>query len=280
MVRNPVCRTKVHRISLKKQDVDMFVFISKNPAPIIPYLDELKGMGYEMSFQVTINPYGKELEPNVPPNDFVVRLVCEMSDVLGKDRIMWRYDPVVFNERFDLEFHRENFERLASGLQGKVSRCMFSFLDAYDKHAPLFQSGRLREVTDPERKMFVETVAPLAKDHGILLSQCCAGNGCSEYGLVRRGCMDAESLKSWGVPYDAEPSGIRKGCGCVKSLDIGTYDTCMHDCLYCYANRADGTGRGKRIYDPEAEMLTGRVLPEDAVEESGGRKSARLSDFL
>lgn len=280
MVRNPVYHKKVQRIPLNPSDVDMLVFVTKNPAPMVPHLEELSRRGFQMSFQVTVNPYGPELEPGVPSNDDVVRAVSEVADRIGKDRVFWRYDPVVFSERFDLDYHRGNFERLASSLCGSVSRCIFSFLEVYDKHAPLFESGRLREVSEQERTDFARVAGAIANTYGIPISHCCARRDYSEFGVMRRGCMDAESYREWGVPYEPGMSGLRDGCTCVKSMDVGAYDTCMHNCVYCYANRADEGRRRSRTYDPESEILFGRVEPGDEVSETRHRSSARLTDFI
>ena len=280
LVRNPVYGKKVHRVPLTPSDVDMFVFISKDPRPAIPHLEELKDMGYEMSFQVTVNPYGKDTEPNVPDDSIVCDAVREISRILGKDRVIWRYDPVIFGGRYDLDFHRENYERIASELEGYVERCIFTFLDVYDKHASLFATGRLREVTDAERMDFITNIVPIAGRHGTELSTCCMGTDYSKYGPTRRPCIDSRSMRIWGIPYEQQTTPVREGCGCVRTVDIGAYDTCRHDCVYCYANRVDDTKRSSRRYDPGSELLFGSLGPDDEVVDIKGRKSARLSDFL
>lgn len=280
LVRNPVCRTVVHRVPLTPRDVDMFVFISKDPRPALPHLRELKDMGYEMSFQVTVNPYGRDLEPNVPDCGAVARAVRDISGILGRERVLWRYDPVVFSDMYDIGYHRESFERIAAMLDGYTDRCISTFLDVYDKHAPLFGSGRLREVTEEERSAFLRMAVPAAEEHGMEMSTCCTETDYSAYGAVSRPCVDPKDLRAWGIPYEPQTNPVRTGCRCVRSVDIGAYDTCRHDCLYCYANRADGGRRSGRTYDPDSEMLMGSVGPEDVITDVRGRTSARLSDFL
>ncbi len=280
MVRNPVCRNVVHRVPLGPSDVDMFAFISKDPRPAAPHLQELIDMGYAITFQITVTPYGRDLEPNVPPYDVVAETVKEISSVIGKDRTIWRYDPVIVSDRYGLDFHADAFGRIASLLEGSVDRCVFTFLDVYDKHLPLFGTGRLREVIEEERIGFIRTVLPIAEEHGIELSTCCTENDYSGYGVIRRPCLDPRSFRGWSIPYELQTAPVREGCGCVRSIDIGEYDTCRHDCLYCYANRAADSVRASRTYDPESEMICGSVGPDDTVTEIRTRKSARLTDFL
>lgn len=280
LVRNPVFPKKVHRVPLGVGDVDMLFFISKDPRPAIPHLQELRDMGYEMSFQVTVNPYGRDTEPNVPDDGTVCKAVREISEILGRDRVAWRYDPVLFNDRYDLDFHRESFGRIASELEGHVERCIFTFLDVYDKHAPLFAAGRLREVTDAERMDFIRTVVPIAEGYGMEMSTCCTETDYSKYGPNKRPCIDSRSMRAWGIPYEPQTTPVRKGCGCVRTVDIGAYDTCRHDCVYCYANRAGSAARSARAYDPRSEMLYGTLGPDDEIADIRGRKDARLSDFL
>ena len=280
MVRNPVCHSVVYRVPLGPSDVDMFAFISKDPRPAIPHLQGLMSKGYGITFQVTVNPYGKDLEPNVPDDSVVVQAVREISDIIGRDRVMWRYDPVIISGEYDMDFHRRNFSRIASELSGYTERCIFTFLDVYDKHLPLFASGWLRESTQDERIEFVRMAAPIAKDNGIELSTCCTEDDYSSLGAVHRPCLDPKTFRSWGIPYELQSAPVREGCRCVKSIDIGAYDSCRHDCLYCYANRTSGGDRSSRRYDPGSEMLMGRVGPDDTVTEIVHRRSARLTDFL
>lgn len=278
--RNPMCQKRVHRIPLTTSDVDLLCFITKNPSPCIPHLRKVMDMGYEMSFQITVNPYGRALEPNVPPLDDVIESFRDVSRMIGSDRTVWRYDPVVFGKGFDIRFHIEMFEYIASRLQGYTERCVFSFLGCYEKHEGLVMSGRLREVSGEERLSFLESIPRLASRHGIEMSNCCPDSDLSGYGVATRGCVDAQALKEWGIPYDAGRYAVRDNCRCVKMVDIGAYDTCSHDCIYCYANRMDHVRRSSRRYDPKSELLYGVVEPDDEIVGMRRRKDARLSDFF
>lgn len=278
--RNPICQKRIHRIPLALSDVDLLLFMTKNPAPCIPHLREISDMGYEMAFHITVNPYGRALEPNVPPLDEVIDSFRRVSEIVGSDRTVWRYDPVVFGSGFDVDYHIRMFERIASGLEGFTERCVFSFLGCYEKHEGLVMGGRLREVTGEEKALFLESIPELASRHGIELSNCCGDADYTGYGVTSRGCVDAESLKSWGIPYDSRRYSVRDHCRCVKMVDVGAYDTCLHDCIYCYANRMDGKRRSSRRYYPSSELLYGTVEPDDEVVGMRRRKDARLSDFF
>jgi hypothetical protein len=278
LVRNPVAKNVVYRIGLTPRDVDCIVFITKNPAPMLPFMDEIMGMGLKCLFQVTVTPYGKDIEPNVPDKKNVVESVRRLAEQVGRDRVLWRYDPVLFGDDLGLAYHRERFTALCEELEGSVVRCAFSYLDLYPKLGPLVSSGRLRQATRGEKVGFASMAGPVAAAHGIRLTSCCTPEDLSGYGVERAGCLDANTLGGLGIPYEPELSTIRHDCLCVRSVDIGAYDTCRHDCIYCYANSVS-TGRANRIYDDRAEMLCGTLAPHDRLVTLRGRSNARIDDY-
>lgn len=98
------------------------------------------------------------------------------------------------------------------------------------------------------------------------------------YGIDSRGCIDRETLISLDIPFDDVPGNIREGCRCVKNIDIGAYDSCMHDCVYCYANRMSPDKRSNRSYDTDSEMLYGSLRETDVIKELTDKRS-RITDF-
>lgn len=278
LVRNPMVKNLVYRINLSPKDVDALVFITKNPKPAIPYLKEIAAMGYLALFQVTITPYGKDLEPGVPFKADVADSFREISSRIGADRMIWRYDPVIFNDYIDLGYHRRKFELLCRELEGYTRRCTFSFLDMYGKLRG--KEDLLRSITFSEMDSMAEMMVPIAKRYGMELSYCCAKHDLSEFGIEPRGCIDRRMMRALDIPFEEYDVPLREGCRCVKNIDIGSYDTCMHNCVYCYANRREGEDRYEKVYDPEGEMLYGSLMPEDKVILLKGREIPRLGDFF
>ena len=90
---NPFNQQKMY-ISFERCRV--IVFWTKNPAPIIPYLPELDKRGIHYYFQVTLNDYVKEgFEPNVPSVDKRVETFKTLSNLIGKEKVIWRFDPLI-----------------------------------------------------------------------------------------------------------------------------------------------------------------------------------------
>ena len=278
LVRNPMVPNVVYRIDLDPKNVDAIVFVTKNPAPAIPYLKEIAAMGHLALFQVTITPYGKDLEPGVPFKADVADAFKAVSERLGADRMIWRYDPIILNDRIDVEYHRRKFELLCRELEGYTRRCTFSFLEMYGK----LQRHRdtLRSVTHGEMDAMAEMMVPIAKRYGMALSYCCSKYDLSRWGIEPRGCIDRQALVRMGIPFEELNTPLREGCRCVKNIDVGSYDTCMHNCLYCYANRSDGSERVMKEYDPEGEMLYGKLEEGDTVVPLQGRDVFRIEEFF
>ncbi|MCQ2079313.1 MAG: DUF1848 domain-containing protein [archaeon] len=278
LVRNPMVRNVVYRMDLSRRNLDAIVFVTKNPAPAIPYLKEISSMGHFVMFQVTITPYGRDLEPGVPFKADVADAFKEISSRIGADRMVWRYDPVILNDRMDVEYHRRKFELLCRELEGYTHRCTFSFLEMYGK----LQGRRdvLRSVTPEEKDRIAEALGPIAHKHGITLSYCCAKHDLSRYGIEPRGCIDRQMMRSLNIPFEEYDTPLREGCRCIRNLDVGSYDTCLHNCVYCYANHRDDAERTEKVYDPEGEMLYGRLEEGDTVVPIKGREIPRLEDYF
>lgn len=279
LVRNPVHRTTVYRIDLTRRNVDCIAFITKDPRPMIPHLREIGSMGHMYTFQVTLTPYGRELEPGVPFKADISDACAEIAGRIGRDRMAWRYDPVVFNGRIGLDYHRRKFEMMCREASQWTDRCIFSFVDIYGKLLKVKEDGLIRTVTPSEMDAFAEMASRVAGDYGMTLSYCCAKRDLTRFGIARRGCLDREMMRSLDIPYESMDTPIREGCLCVKSIDIGQYDTCLHNCVYCYANHGDGSRRFSRVYSPDTEMLWGSVMPRDTVVDLSGRDAARITDF-
>lgn len=274
LVRNPVSRTTLHRIDLTRSNVDCIEFMTKDPRPMLPYLKELNGMGHMYVFQVTMTPYDRRIEPGVDRKADISDACAEISERIGRDRILWRYDPVLYTGRIDSAYHTRKFATFCNEASRWTDRCIFSFVDTYGR-----TPAGYRPPTRAEEAEFCKMAVRTAEDRGISLSVCCAKKDYSEYGIENRGCIDAAMMRSLDIPYETASTPVRGGCRCVKAIDIGEYDTCGHDCIYCYANRSEPSARRTRLYCDDTELLWGAVMPRDRVVDLRGRDAARLEDW-
>ena len=128
---------QVSKITLSPELIDCIVFWSKNPKPMLSRLDELKG--YMYYFQFTINPYDTGMEVSVPKKETIIKTFKELSEIIGKKRVIWRYDPILLTERMDMEYHIHYFGELAKRLQGYTDTCVISFVDLYKKNIRTYQ---------------------------------------------------------------------------------------------------------------------------------------------
>lgn len=266
LVRSPFAPHRVSKIPLTPDVVDGIVFWTKNPAPMLGRLSELSSFAFY--FQYTVNPYGAELEPGVPPLEETVRTFRRLSELLGPDRVLWRYDPVLLGGRFDVPFHRSAFDRTARLLRGLTDRCTFSFLDCYrgmpkrpEMHPPAAQ----------EMRELAESFAKSTYACGMRLMTCCEEIELSAYGIGHARCIDDRLMESiFGGPLRISKDPYqRPGCGCVSSIDIGTYGTCRNGCRYCYASH--GEAPAASLHDPESPLLFGTLGPDDVVTERKAR---------
>ena len=235
-VKNPVNRTQVSRIDLSPEAVDCFVFWTKNPAPFLRFLDELDGRGYRYYFQFTLTPYGGDLEPNLPEKQTLLDTFCRLSERLGGERGVWRYDPIILTSRYDYSFHAGQFGEFCRTLEGKTEKCVVSFVDSYGFLKKNFEELGIRELTAAEISGIAGILRPAAEKYGLALASCCEKAGLEG---CRNKCVDEELInRVFGLRlvYKKDP-GQRRHCLCNASRDIGSYDSCGHGCRYCYAAR-------------------------------------------
>ena len=280
LVRNPVSRTTVHRVDLTKRNVDCIIFMTKDPRPMVPHMREVSSMGHMTVFQVTITPYGKDIEPGVPFKADISDACEEIAGRIGRDRMVWRYDPVILNSRISMEYHRRKFDMMCREASRWTDRCVFSFVDIYGKLLRLEEEGVLRRVSVAEMDAFAEMASRTAEEYGITLSCCCGARDFTRFGIEPRGCVDREMMRSLDIPYEIQSVPVRDRCRCVKSIDIGEYDTCGHGCVYCYAGRGGSDPSRRRLYSDDTELLWGAVMPRDRIVDLKGRGTGRVDDYI
>ena len=231
--RNPY-NDDIYRYPLDSKVIDCLCFCTKNPKPLLNDIDSLDD--YNQFWFVTITPYGRDMEVNVPSFKHVIRSFKRLSDHLGTNRVSWRYDPIFITEKHSIDFHIDKFEQMASQLHGYIRDCTISFIDLYQKVLKNFPEAR--EVTRKERLAIGENFAKAAGRYGIQMKTCVEGTLLDRFGFDSSGCMTQNVIERAIGKNLKIPKGkyrIRE-CNCIFGRDIGAYNTCLHGCRYCYAN--------------------------------------------
>ncbi|MBS7006774.1 DUF1848 domain-containing protein [Anaerostipes sp.] len=269
LVRNPVNPKQVSWIALTRENVDCIVFWTKNPSNFMHRLKELKD--YPFYFQFTLNGYGKEIEPGIPDKEQrMIPLFKELSGQIGRERNIWRYDPVLISEKYSLEWQIRKFEEMAASLGGYADRVVISFLDVYKKIKIRLSHMGIRPLTEEEVFSFAEAAGAAAGKHGMEVVTCAEKYDLSCFGIQPGSCVDrrlVEKVIGMDISVDKDKNQ-RSECGCAASIDIGAYDTCPNGCVYCYANRDDVSVKKKtEKYSPESLALCSEPDAYDRIKE-------------
>ena len=263
-VRNPYDPNRVSRYRLDPAVVDAICFCTKNPVPMFPYMEMLRGFG-QLWF-VTITPYGRDIEPNVPDKHRLLEAFRELSDKVGVDSIVWRYDPILISGRYSPDYHIRAFEQMASALDGYTRTVVISFIDLYPKVRKNFPEAR--EVSREQRLELGKAIIGIASAHGMTVKPCAEGDELAAYGADCGGCTRISDYeKAIGKRLIApKAKGARAVCACYLSCDIGAYNTCRHLCRYCYANaEPEKVLAYSRLHDPHSPFLIGSYQPDDVI---------------
>ena len=245
-------------------DTRMIVFWSKNPKPMLERLDEVESLGFrQYYFLFTLNDYVAEgLEPNVPPVAERIDTFKRLADRIGKERVIWRFDPLMLTEKISIDALLERVGNIGQQLKGYTEKLVFSFIDisAYRKVQKNLAGLGVREFSPDDQIKFAQGLAELNKDFGLELATCGELADLSAYGIRHNKCVDDELMmrlfhddaelmdfigaeydmfNGWQIKKSKKDKGQRKACGCSVSKDIGAYNTCPHLCRYCYANFSD-----------------------------------------
>ncbi len=236
LVRNPMNAKQIRRVSLAPSDVDCIVFWTKDPSPMLDRLQLLKGYNYY--FQFTLTPYGKDIEPHLPPKAEIVDTFIKLSDKIGKKRIIWRYDPILLSASITIDYHLERFHDLARQLSGHTERCMISFLDMYRHIQGRMADHSVRPPDESETRTLAEHLMRIAGSYHISMATCAEEIDLADLGIEHGRCIDDRLISELtGIKLNLPKDKYqRERCGCVASVDIGEYNTCRHSCRYCYAN--------------------------------------------
>jgi len=260
-VPNPFNPRQCSRVSLKWEDVDCIVFWTRNPTPLLHHLSELDARGFHYYFHVTVMDHPRDWSPGTLPVEESIAAFQVLSGQIGPERMIWRYDPVVFSRETPASFHQEKFALIADKLAGFCKRAVVSFMDLYPT-----VSSRLRRLGMDGLRGDAEGMADLirfwnqkALACGMALFSCAEEVRFVDFGLCPGKCIDDELIyRLFGHQASKRKDpNQRPACGCVLARDIGSYDTCPCGCVYCYATRSlHAAEQNYRRHDPQGASLT------------------------
>ncbi len=266
-VSNPFNPRSISRISLSPDVVDAIVFWTKNPIPMLAHLDELSA--YPCLFQFTLTPYGRDLENGLPDKKTdLLRAFRALSKAAGPERVIWRYDPILFTEVYTPQWHLSTFSRYAAALSGCTQRVIISFVDLYAKTQRNMRGIALTQLSEDELLSFAAGLCACAHAQGMQVQTCAEEIDLSASGIPHGACIDGVLLERIvGAPLRVpRHDGQRNACLCAESVDIGIYDTCTNGCRYCYANAsAAAIAAHRKAYDPDSPILCRTITPQDTV---------------
>lgn len=268
LVRNPMNAHQISRVALSPDVVDCFVFWTKNPLPMMDHLDWISRKGYPYYFLFSLTPYNKNLEKNLPDKKDLLSSFISLSRKIGKERVVWRYDPILLNEECSLEFHMEQFARMAAELEGYTDECIISFVDIYPKMTRRSSDHIQREPSQEEMMLIAREFARIGASRNIRIKTCSEQINLSGCGIAPGSCIDRQSIERiLGCAVDLrKDSNQRKECGCMESIDIGAYGTCVNGCVYCYATKSFSAAEEKFTeHNPLSPIITGEIGPEDTI---------------
>ncbi len=265
--RNPYYPTQITKYLLTPDVVDAIVFCTKNPFPMLDRLPLLSA--FDMFWFVTITPYERDIEPYVPPKEQVIKHFQTLSELIGKKRISWRYDPIFVTDKYSVNYHIEQFRQIANALSAYTDQCVVSFIDLYEKTKRNFKG--IRSVTNDEQEALIAAFSEISKENSLQVHLCCENAALTRENIDADGCMSKEVLEQalgcrLSVP---QKKMARQECSCLLGADIGAYNTCGHGCLYCYANYDDETvAKNRRLHNATSPLLVGEITKHDVIKQA------------
>ncbi|MBQ6360005.1 MAG: DUF1848 domain-containing protein [Lachnospiraceae bacterium] len=262
LVRNPFNHQSITRYVLDPSVVDLIVFCTKNPEPMLKYMELLTP--YHQYWFVTITPYGKDIEPKVPDKYAVMDTFIRLSSIVGPDHMCWRYDPIFIDETWTAARHIESFRMMCETLAGHTHTAVISFIELYEKVKRNFPEAKA--VSFLIQLELTKTFVEIAREYGMAVKPCGENPDLASVGADCSGCMTQkvfENAVGQNMIFPSNPNN-RKECACYITGDIGAYNSCGHFCRYCYAN-ADRNAviRSMKNHDPKSPLLIGHIQPGD-----------------
>lgn len=269
LVPNPYNSKMISRISLDPAVVDCIVFWSKNPAPMLEKLDKLKEYNYY--FQFTLNPYGPDIENHLPAISKRIDTFKRLSDRIGKEKVIWRYDPVLTNETYTPGFHKEKFAEIAYELKEHTEKCMLGFIDHYQHIRTAVGQFNIQPLLKADIEEMAASFKKTVDTCSIQLDTCTVKVDLTHLGIPGGLCIDNQLVERIaGYPISVrKDKNQRDICRCAESIDIGTYESCLNGCIYCYAIKGNYNTVKYNLnkHDKNSPMLVGELQEDDIVKE-------------
>jgi hypothetical protein len=264
-VPNPFNPSQISTIDLRPELVDVIVFWTRFPRPLFPFLNELENLGYRFYFHYTILKNPRLIDSRLPALDHNIQVFRELSERIGPERVIWRYDPIVLSNITDVPFHIENYARIAKSLRGFAHRSIISIMDFYPKITKRFNDLARAEVqitpNDQIPNLLNHLLPPMvqaAGENGMEIFSCAEPFNLKSFGVQPGKCVDDDYIQrvfQIDVSHEKDPTQ-RKECGCVRSRDIGVYNSCLFECAYCYASQDFERSRRRYLqHDPDSESI-------------------------
>ena len=268
-VRNPMNVHQISKISLSPDVVDGIVFWTKNPEPMLNKLDKLQDYAYY--FQFTVNSYGQDIETNVPSkNNIIVPAFRALSQKIGAEKVIWRYDPIMLTNKYTIDYHVNYFNELAKRLSGYTHKCIISFVDLYRNTKAHLKNFEILPLGEKEMYELTERLVEIAQKNNLIVESCAEKINLEQCGVQHGHSVDCELFERiLNCKMNlAKDKNQRPECGCMESIDIGAYNTCQNGCKYCYANFSHPTViKNANAHNPNSPLLFGNVTPEDKITE-------------
>lgn len=276
--RNPLFPNIVTRYELNPNILDCVVFCSKNYEPILDRLTEITDK-FNTYFHYTITAYGRDIEPNVPTIDESIETLIKLSKIVGKQRIAWRYDPILLTKKYTKQVHYNTFDYMSKRLSPHIDRCIFSFVDMYKKLET--NMPEIIILNNNDKIEIAKNIGSIAKKHNMIIQTCATIEDFKQFRILQTGCMTSEILgNANNITFKkVRHSGNRQGCKCIENRNIGDYDTCPNGCKYCYANKNPQIAQENyKKHNPNDLMILGNLKPTDEIQQSN--QKSYLENFI
>ena len=260
-VRNPFYPNLVSRINFL--DVDLIVFCTKNPIPIIDHIKEIK---IPIIFQVTITPYKEEIE-KIKSKKEIIQAVQKLATIFDPEYIYIRYDPIFLSPKYTLDYHLKAFSKLTTLLEGSCKHIIISFLDIYKNVLKNKDILNYQDFKEEDYKIIGRNFSKIAAKHGMTVQTCFEERNLVEYGFLKADCLSPElAFKLTGKKYPKWRARKGGNCNCCNMVDIGFYNSCLHMCKYCYANYLESeVVTNYKNHDPNSSLLIGSLKETDII---------------